>query len=165
MHPHSARFRSFPDIYIWEPSQIFTRTVPAYYGHARFNSGVRCGWDGRVAMIWWNRRRACANQISQIFFHNRIFYKLYRKNIPELYVSYYPPTFSCRLGVFASSYLHLHCLHCRACTSWTPRARPQHRLLHTAETHRRDTCPLFHFPMPALSPPARLRGAFSKGKA
>ena len=66
---------------------------------------------------------------------------------------------------FAKSYLHLHCLHCRACSSWTPRARPQHRPLQTAGTHRRDTCPLFPFPMPALSPPARLRGAFSKGIA
>ena len=165
MQPHSARFSPFPYIYILGGSQIFTRTVPVYYGHAGFNSGVRCGWDGRVPMICWNCRRACANQISQIFFHNRIFYKLYRKNYPELYVSYYPPTFSCRLGFFASSYFHLHCLHCRACTSWTPRARPQHRPLHTAGTHRRDTCPPFPFSMPALSPPATLSGAYSKGIA
>ena len=40
-----------------------------------------------------------------------------------------------------------------------------HRPLRTAGTHRRNTCPLFPFPMPALSPPARLRGAFSKGIA
>ena len=67
-------------------------------------------------------------------------------------------TFSCRLGFFASSYPHLHGLRCRACISWTPRARPQHRPLHTAGTIRRDTCPQMTFPMPALSPPATLRG-------
>ena len=44
-------------------------------------------------------------------------------------------------------------------------ARPQHPALHTARTHRRDTCLLFPFPMPALSPPAMLRGAFPKGIA
>ena len=36
----SAHFRTLT---YGKATQIFTRTVPVYYGHARFNSGVRCG--------------------------------------------------------------------------------------------------------------------------
>ena len=36
----SAHFRTFT---YGKATQMFTRTVPVYYGHAGFNSGVRCG--------------------------------------------------------------------------------------------------------------------------
>ena len=162
MHPHSARFSSFPDIYIWEgyPNFYPNSSCILWTRRIQFWCPLRLRWSLSDDLVGSPARVRKLNQ--PIIFHNRIFYKLYRKNIPELCVSYYPPTFSCRLGFFATSYLHLHSLHCRACTSWTPRARPQHRPLHTAKTHRRDTCPLFPFPMPALSPPARLCGTYSK---
>ena len=66
---------------------------------------------------------------------------------------------------FASSYLHLHWLRCRARIPWTPWVRPQHQLLHTIGTLRGDTCPLITFPMPALSPPAMLKRSFPSGKS
>ena len=116
-------------------------------------------------MIEWNRRRACANQISQIFFHNRIFYKLYRKNIPELYVSYYPPTFSCRLGFFASSYLHLHCLHRCACTSWTPRGKAPAPTPPYRQDAQKGYLPSVPFPHAGPEPSGQAPRSFLKGNS
>ena len=89
------------------------------------------------------------------------FFSNYPGRIIEIYMYifiYYPPTSSCRLGFFASSYTHLHWVRCRACASWTPRVRPGQRPVHTAGTLRRETCPPMTFSMPALSPPATLLG-------
>ena len=152
---------------------LYIRRPPNFYRNSscilwtrrtHFWCPLRLRWSRSDDLIGMARARA-QSKLAKYFVTIAFFYELYSKNHCDLYVPYYPPTFSCRLGFFASSYLHLHRLRCRACVSWTPRVRPQHRPLHTAGTLRRDTCPQMTFPMPALSPPAMLPGAFLVGRA
>ena len=45
--PHQERFRSFPEIYVFGAPQMFTGTIPVYFGHAGLISGflLRLGWS------------------------------------------------------------------------------------------------------------------------
>ena len=49
--PLMVRLRSFPEIFIFSTPQIFTGTVPVYYGLAGLICGVHSGLDGRVSMV------------------------------------------------------------------------------------------------------------------